>query len=171
MVRDIKRSFLAVGVFLLPTVVVWAAALLTGQGGPQSAKANQGGSHIDPQAFVEPYVAVWSADQRTAAQYAASLRSQPFGPSPLLHQVQPRLDPTPSGGEPELAPPPDVVVQLILRSARGNIAVIESKRYREGDAIGDAGWIVNKIDRRSVSLVHPETAREHTLTVPLPMQR
>ena len=60
---------------------------------------------------------------------------------------------------------------MILKAPGGNIALINRKRYREGDALEDQGWTIKTIhpDSRSVVIVHPD-GREATLTVPLPMR-
>ncbi len=174
MVRDFKRSLLALGVFLVPTMLVKGAAILAGQGGLQSAVARGDKAGTDPVQPLQPYVAEWPAEQLAAAKYIAALRKQPFGPSPLLHQVTPRLDVKPGIPEtgPQVVPPPDVTVQAILRAAGGNVALINRKRYREGDPLEDEGWIVKTIDpdSRSVLVVHPDTHTEATYAVPLPLR-
>ena len=67
----------------------------------------------------------------------------------------------------------EVSVQVILRSRRGNVALIDRKRYRVGDAIGADGWFVEEIDgvARSVLIVHRESGEKATLVVPLPRGR
>ncbi len=174
MVRDFKRSLLALGVFLVPTVLVKVAGLLAGQGGTQNAVARGEKGATDPVSPVQLYVAEWPADQLAAAKYIAALREQPFGPSPLLHQVTPKLGINPDIPEtgPQVVPPPNVTVQAILRAAGGNVALINRKRYREGDRLEDEGWIVKVIDpdSRSVLVVHPDTNTELTYMVPLPLR-
>jgi hypothetical protein len=174
MVRDFKRSLLALGIFLVPTVLVKGAAILAGQGGPQSALARGDKAATDAVPPLQPYVAEWPADQLAAAKYIAALREQPFGPSPLLHQVTPKpvINPNIPDLEPHVVPPPNVTVQAILRAAGGNVALINRKRYREGDSLEDEGWIVKTIDpdSRSVLVVHPDTNTEATYTVPLPLR-
>ena len=172
--RDAKRSILAVGVFLVPMILVKGAALLIGQGGLQRATAKGPHPPDDPTAVLKPYVAVWPAEQLAAAKHSAWLRGQPFGSSPLLHQVIARVGFTPdehaTGTQP--VPPPNVVLQAIMRTPGGNIALINRKRYHEGDPLDDKGWVVKTIDpeSRSVIIEHPLSG-EATLTVPLPLSR
>ena len=59
-------------------------------------------------------------------------------------------------------------MQMILRSRSGNIALINRKRYRKGDSLGERGWIVERIGDRSVDIVHKDNGDQHTLVVPAP---
>jgi hypothetical protein len=174
MLRDVRRAVLALGVFLVPTVLVKSAALVAGQGGPQAAAARSGDGSSEDIVVPKPFVAEWPPEQLAAAHYIAVLRGQPFGPSPLLHQVTAKTvigtEPVKTGPQP--VPPPNVTVQAILSAEGGNIALINRKRYREGDPLEAAGWFVKAIDHksRSVTVVHPETSAEATYAVPLPLR-
>jgi hypothetical protein len=161
-------------VFLLPLLLVKGGGLLTG-GGPSGASASTGPA---PQPSVEAVPVEspeWSDEQLAAAARVNELRSRPFGPSPLLHVVAPKIEPViPDDPLPDTrveVPPPDVNVKMILTRSDGNhIALIGRRHYRVGDAIGDDGWVITKIDgaARSVEIEHEPSGRSATLTVPLP---
>ena len=165
--HDPKTKLLGLGVFLLPLLLVKGTGMMLGQP-PQGAVA----ATTNPTTFdgsgIETFTPEWSSAQIAAAQRVAELRELPFGESPLLHiremsEIAPTdtVDPTP-----KVIAPPEVSVKMILRSRRGNVALIDRKRYRDGDAIGEDGWIVKKISTRSVVVVHPESGdRKHVRVI------
>lgn len=167
--HDRKSRLMGLGVFLLPLLLVKGTALMVGQP-PQGAAASGGGGSSDPDGVIVTYTPQWSLDQIAAAHWVADLGELPFGSSPLLHARTPdEVDPVIIVRDKPITPP-DVVVTAILRSRRGNIALIDRDRYRTGDSIEENGWIVQQIDAdtRSVLLVHPASGMEATLVVPMP---
>jgi hypothetical protein len=159
---------MGLGVFLLPLILVKSGVLLIGDP-PQEAVAS-GGAMVDPGAVIEVFTPEWSLEQVAATHRVVELREEPFGESPLLH---PRkisdIDPIQTVENPTITPP-TVSVQMILRSRRGNVALINRKRFRVGDAIGEDGWFIEKIDAvtRSVLIVHRASEVKATLVVPMP---
>ncbi len=167
--HDHKAKLMGFGVFLLPLILVKSAVFLIGEV-PQGAAATGIGAMTDPGGVIEIFTPVWSPDQIAATHRVEELREEPFGESPLLHpgkisEIYP-IVPT----EDRKVIPPDVSVQMILRSRRGNVALIHRKRFRVGDAIGADGWFVEEIDAvtRSVLIVHRASDTKATLVVPLP---
>ena len=161
MTRDAKRRLVTIGVFLLPVVLVKVVAAPMGHRGPAEAEA----SHTPTQVVAIPRVAAgpqWSEQQRAAAQHVAYLRTQPFGPTPLYYdRPQP---PDRSGSSDTLG---HVAVQMIMSSSGGDLALINGKRYRTGDRLRDAGWIVSEINASSgsVTLKHPASDRSVVVSV------
>ncbi|MHC4718498.1 MAG: hypothetical protein ACYS5V_16125 [Planctomycetota bacterium] len=159
--------------FLLPLLLVKAGAMVTG-GGPAAAQATPGGKVKPPKVPEVPDPPAWSFEQRAAAEHIVLLKTKPFGPSPLFHVVPApppdRPDNPPPVTRTEI-PPPDVVVRMILTRSNGaHVALIGRRRYRVGDALGDKGWFIVKIDgpARAVVVEHRPSKRTATLTVPLP---
>ncbi len=168
-----KEKLAALVVFLLPLLLVKGGAIVTGSG-PSEAQATPGPKDPPPQIAQMPDPPVWSAKQREATAHIAYLKTQPFGPSPLLHVAPPapdhRVDPVDTRVDPP-PPPPNARVKAILTRSDGNhVALIGRKRYVVGDALGDRGWYIIKIDgpARAVIIEHRPSERTATLTVPLP---
>ncbi len=169
--RGPRELTMDLGVFLLPLLLVKGTAIMMSE--PQGAAAStpivSRSAGIDS---LDDYKPEWTPQQFIAADYIEESRGLPFGPSPLLHVVklQPDPNPDPGGNENIIVPPPDLAVQMILRSRNGNVALINHRRYRVGDALGSDGWVVKSIDAdtRSVLIMLPGTGREALLSVPLP---
>ncbi|MHC4081650.1 MAG: hypothetical protein ACYS15_08140 [Planctomycetota bacterium] len=168
-----REKVAALIVFFLPLALVEGGALMLG-GGAAEAQARPVGKVKPPDAPVLMDPPTWTDEQRMVAEHIALLRTQPFGPSPLFHVTAAPPPDRPDNDtrlvRPQV-PPPDVVVQLILTRSDGNhVALIDRKRYQVGDAIGEHGWIVTRIDgsTRSVTIEHPPSERTATLLVPLP---
>ena len=72
------------------------------------------------------------------------------------------------GGRPPDDAPPDLNAQVVMTTRRGNVALIDGKRYRVGDLINGDDWRVIKIDGfdRSVTLMHENTERTVIIYVP-----
>ena len=167
--HDPKAKLMGFGVFLLPLILVKSSVLLIGEA-PQGAAATGVGAMTDPGGVIEIFTPVWSPDQIAATHRVEELREEPFGESPLLHPRKiSEIDPIVATEDRKIIPP-DVSVQMILRSRRGNVALINRKRFRVGDAIGENGWFVEEIDAvtRSVLIVHRASDKKATLVVPLP---
>ena len=169
--QDSKSRLLGLGVFLLPLLLVKGTAMFIGQPAP-TADASGGHSTTVGVSVIETFKPQWSPEQIGAAHRVEELRGLPFGDSPLLHARKiedhgPVVPPDRTIIETE---PPRVVVQVILRSRRGNVALIGGHSYRIGDEIGETGWIVMEIDpvARSVLIEHTASGREWSLVVPLP---
>lgn len=179
-VRGPRELSIDLGVFLLPLLLVKGTAIMMSE--PKEASATtpivSGSAGIDS---LDDYRPEWTLQQLVAADYIAELRGLPFGPSPLLHIVKrqsiPDSLPNPNGdGDGDgnetnvVVPPPDVTVGGIMRSRNGNVAIINHRYYRVGDALGSDGWVVKSInaETRSVVVEFRGTGREATLHVPLP---
>lgn len=177
-VHNPKEKLVTAAVFVLPLVLVKMSAVLLG-GGPEPATGSTGSGGDSPDISGMTTTLTWTGEQRAAAEHIRFLRTQPFGPSPLFHvaAIQPDIPDVPDVDpvEPEV-PVPDVAVQMILTRTDGNhVALINRRRYREGEALLDQGWIIKKIDgqNRCVIIEHPgsdppRTTRTETLVVPMP---
>jgi hypothetical protein len=167
-----KEKLAVVIVFLLPLLLVKGGAIVTGSG-PSKVQANPVPKNVQPKIAPAPDPPAWSAEQLVAAEHNVYLKTQPFGPSPLLHVMPPPPDrvivkPPPTE---RVDPPPDVRVKMILTRSDGNhVALIDRKRYVVGDALGDRGWYIIKIDgpARAVMIEHRPSESTATLMVPLP---
>lgn len=166
--HDPKARLIGIGVFLLPLILVKATGLMIGQP-PQGAVAS-GAVPAVVSGVIESFTPEWSLEQVAATQRVEDLRELAFGESPLLHarktgDIEYVLPP-----ENFIITPPDVAVRVILRSRHGNVALIDRKHFRTGDAIGEDGWFIDEIDAasRSVLIVHRESGMKATLVVPLP---
>ncbi len=161
MTREAKRRLATIGVFLLPVLLIKVVAAPLGHRGPAAAE----GSNTPTPDVAIPRVAAppqWSEQQRAAAQHVAYLRTQPFGPTPLYYE--PPQPPDRSGSSDTLG---HVAVQMIMSTASGDLALINGKRYRTGDRLRDAGWIVSEINASSglVTLKHPVSDRSVVVSV------
>ena len=170
--QDPKSRLLVFGVFLLPLILVKGSALLIGDT-PQGAAASGGGPMAASTDVIEIFTPEWSLEQIAATHRVEDLRAEAFGETPLLHARKvDDIEPIVTPDEKEVTPP-EVSVQMILRSRRGNVALIDRKRFRVGDALGEDGWFVEEIDAvsRSVFIVHRESGTKATLVVPMPRSR
>ncbi len=63
-----------------------------------------------------------------------------------------------------------IAPRRVVRISQIRMKLIGRKRYVVGDALGDRGWYIIKIDgpARAVMIEHRPTERTATLTVPLP---
>ncbi|MCZ6612512.1 MAG: hypothetical protein O6941_07735 [Planctomycetota bacterium] len=161
MTRDAKRRLATIGVFLLPVMLVKVVAAPMGHRVPAAAEA----SNTPTPVVAIPHVTVapqWSEQQRAAAQHVVHLRTQPFGPTPLYYD--PPQPPDRGGSSDTLG---HVAVQIIMSSASGDVALINGKRYRTGDRLRDAGWIVSEINASSgsVTFKHPASDRSVVVSV------
>ena len=163
--RDPASRALAIGVFLVPLILVKGTAIMMAEPRGASGSTVTTAPPTDLPNLVA-YSPECSEEQLAVLRRVEQLREMAFGPSPLLHGVEESQN----QGKPAVVAPPVVVVQAILRSTSGNLARIGRKVFREGDELGNTGWTVDTIDTetRSVKIVHAETESEHTLFVPLP---
>ncbi len=162
MTRDAKRRLATIGVFLLPVVLVKVVAAPMVHRGPAAAEASNTST---PVVAIQRVAAPpqWSEQQRAAAQHVAYLRTQPFGATPIYYdRPQPPSDRSGSSND-----VPDIVVQMIMSTESGNLALIHGKRYRTGDRLRDAGWLVSEINASSgsVTLKHPASDRSVVVSV------
>ncbi len=162
---------MGLGAFLLPLLLVKGTAMFVGQP-PQTAVADGGNATTVAGGGIETFKPEWLPEQIAAAHRVAELRELPFGDSPLLHKrkIEDPGPGNPSDKTPKTFDAPKVSVQVILRSRRGNVALIGGHRYLTGDEIGENGWIIRSIDpvSRSVLIEHPVSGQESTLVVPMP---
>ena len=162
---------LAIGVFLIPLILVKGTAIMMAE--PRGASGSTGGGTVQVPNLPDlvAYSPECTEEQFAVLHRVEQLREMAFGPSPLLHGVEESQQATVAdGGKPKSVAPPVAAVQAILRSSSGNLARIGRKLFREGDELGDTGWFVDTIDAesRSVKIVHRATESEAMLNVPLP---
>lgn len=172
MTRDLKGFISSLVVFILPVVLVKVGGSLFGSAGPSTAVGSS--SAVKPRPFKPPAGAravSWTAQQKAAADHVALLKTEPFGSTPFYYR-QSVISKTaviedPGQRSPDDAPP-DLNVQVVMTTRRGNVALIDRRLYRVGDLIKDEDWRVIKIDGhdRSVTLRHEETQRTAIIYVP-----
>ncbi len=171
MTRDLKGLISSLVVFILPVVLVKVGGSLLGSPGPSMAVGSS--NALKPIPFKPPKARAvsWTAQQKAAADHVALLTTEPFGSTPFYYRQSGDLW-TPVIGDPGERPPddtpPELNLQVVLTSRRGNVALIDSKRYRVGDLIKGDDWQVIKINGhdRSVTLKHEETDRTVIIYVP-----
>ncbi len=172
MTRDLKGFISSLVVFILPVVLVKVGGSMFGSAGPSMAAGSS--SAVKPRPFKPPSAAravSWTAQQKAAADHVALLKTEPFGSTPFYYRKSVNSK-TPDIEDPGERPPddapPDLNVQVVMTTRRGNVALIDGKRYRVGDLIKGDDWRVIKIDGhdRSVTLRHENTERTEILYVP-----
>ncbi len=137
-------------------------------GGPSSVQAT-----IQPALVIDPSAAgamqaPWTEQQRSAADHIEFLKDQPFGPSPLHRSAAPITpDQTPVVHRPDLL---TVRVQMIMASAAGSVALIDGKRYRVGDSLGETSWSIAAIDAEALAVTfkHARTGETTVISVHTP---
>ncbi|UCD74643.1 MAG: hypothetical protein JSV91_12745 [Phycisphaerales bacterium] len=168
---ETKRRMMNVAVFVLPLLLVEAAAVVIGTGSPRGLQAAPDG--LEEPAAVEPSLQTsqWSDAQLAAADHVLQLRSKPFGPVPLLFEISDESEiPGGEGWEAGPQPPPEITLQAILSSNNSVTALIDGKTHRIGDGIRDTGWVIIDIDsdNRAVTIRDPQTERVETITADRP---
>jgi hypothetical protein len=171
---DTSRRLWSLGLFALPLVAAKLAAIMLG-GSSQRAGAAPHPGPIEVAPVVTAGDAAskieWTVAQTVAAQHVASLSSQSFGPSPMLHvpapepvesvAVQPDPPPVIIEPEPEPAPEPDpvFVLQALMEAPNGNKALINGRAYARGEPVDEGRWVVRHINvgERNVTLQNIET--------------
>ena len=149
MMPRMQGGLMGLFVFLLPLLVVKGAALFMSSPRPQVAVAVTRPQLANATVRSDPK-RDWTDQERAAGARIADLEGWPCGPTPLNHRVSKGPDISipvigDHDGEVRLTPP-DVKLQLIWGSVRGNVALIDGQRYREGDTLKDGLWIVRSID-------------------------
>jgi hypothetical protein len=168
--NETKRRLAAVGMFILPIVLVKATALFLSGTGPAEVAAMPAAAPTPAMpAPIEPVAGparTWTGGQRQAAEHVAHLREEAFGSTPLYYSAR--------GGEgemvfvdPDLSPPPDFILQAVLASSAGNVALIDGEALRIGARVGDTDWQIIEIDAeaRTVTVFDPRAERTETLSV------
>ncbi len=109
----------------------------------------------------------WTAVQKAAAAHIVFLRTQPFGPTPLLHgDVNVVVDRTPVN--PQSAP--HATLGAILDAGPDSVAYFDGKRHKVGDPLLGSAWTVHEINgaARSVTVRHRDTEEEFSYTLSVP---
>ncbi len=171
MTRDLKGLISSLVVFILPVVLVKVGGGLLGSSGPSKAAGSS--TAVKPRPFKQPRARVvsWTDQQKAAAAHVALLETEPFGSTPFYYRQSvdrrtPGIDDP--GERPPDDTPPELNLQVVMTTRRGNVALIDGKRYHVGDLIKGDDWRVIKIDGfdRSVTLTHVETGRSAVIYVP-----
>lgn len=151
MSAETRAKILGVLVFLLPLLVVKGAAWFMGGPGPQSAIAATP-NHPPIANLGDGLPRPLTERQRAAAAHVAELATKPFGRPPLDYRAPDQATSVPviqDGGDfkrPTLYP--QAKVQIMVESSHDgdSVALIDGRRYREGDTLADWPWIVHEID-------------------------
>ncbi|MCI0363378.1 MAG: hypothetical protein L0Y44_07780 [Phycisphaerales bacterium] len=170
--HDFRANLASIAIFTLPVIVVKLTTAFLNNASPTQVL----GSTVEPvsgSAVVSAAkAATWSDAQLAAARHIETLRAQPFGPTPLYHEVvQTPVDTTPP---PVVVVPPRIkayfVLNAVMSGDRGETALINLRPYRAGDQIADTGWVVESINssRRTAVLREPATGETMNIKVQLP---
>ena len=157
----LRDKFIMLIVFLFPYGAVQMTTIF--MTAPQSAIAAPQPTPVVTILLVPPTMTITDV-HRAAAKHAVYLRAEPFERSPMDYHVDvvpdqpPDIDPA----YPDLIPPPNVRLQLSWASKAGNMALIDGKRYSEGDQLKGSEWIVRKIDGENRIVVLEDTKGEQT---------
>jgi len=147
---------------LLPIIMVKVVAISVGISGPAGVAASP--SDQTPEAMVlgPTGAPVWAPSQRAAAERAAQLRGRPFAANPLLYGGHT----TPTTAE-QQSPANVYIVQVILATRGGNVALINNGQYRVGDRLVGSEYLITAIDSdaRIVIVQHEQNGREFILRV------
>ncbi len=166
--REMKQNLTgAVAFAILPMLLVLktSTAML---GGPISAKATVQPTFVISPSGADGLRVPWTEQQEAVAAHIEFLKDQPFDPSPLHRAAAPIMpDQTPVVSRPGL---PTVRVQMIMASAAGSVALIDGKRYRVGDSLGETSWIIAAIDvdALAVTFKHARTGQTTVISVHTP---
>jgi hypothetical protein len=168
--REMTRRATGIGVFVLPLILVKIVGSVLGTGSPVGAEAAPVVANDLPVPIDVTGPLAWTASQFEAAEYAAALRDQAFGVSPMFHPKAGGpvdLPEATDGPRPQL----QVTVTGIMDTATGAIAFIAGGAYRVGDLFQEA-WRITAIDsvRRSVEFSHVETGSTEVRHVPMPTE-
>lgn len=171
------------GAFLAPMMIVKATELYLTRPMPRQAGA------ISPAAQptgVDPAIAdllstnsdvdlALPGEQQALFAYVRMVHERPLVRSPLEFPTVARDEPTQEEAPaPTPAAPPElaVTIQAVMRSAGGNIALIDGTMYRVGEKISDRNdenshWIIRDIDpaARSVTFEHSSGTAEEIRSV------
>lgn len=173
---DPKPVLQSIGIFLLPVILVKAAAFILGAPGPRQSSAAIA-ADAQPALAINAIAApaTVTQQQQETLQRIDDLRSLPFGDSPLYYPpaeaapVQSAVETVSIGP----APAPAFTVQAILVRSTGNLALINQRSYTVGDTLHQSDWVVSEIngDTHSVTITQPATGRTATRTQQLPGAR
>lgn len=166
--HDLRRKLPGLGLFVLPIVLVKAAAIMLGAPGPQQSQAASNQEQAGAAAPAAIETPKWSEQQLQAARYVARLNAEPFGPSPFLHLDAPvaAVETVPASVDSTSK----LALQAVMSSASVSRALINGRSYGVGEQVRDTNWIVQHIDidSRSVRLIEAKNNRSMTITVELP---
>ncbi len=168
MTREMRHSVTGTAAFAILPLLLLVKMTIALFGGPSSVQAT-----IQPALVIDPssagaMQAPWTEQQRSAADHIEFLKDQPFGPSPLHRSAAPITpDQTPVVHRPDLL---TVRVQMIMASAAGSVALIDGKRYRVGDSLGETSWSIAAIDAEALAVTfkHARTGKTTVISVHTP---
>ena len=168
MTRETKHSLSGTAAFAILPLLLLLKTTIALFGGPSSVQATiQPALVIDPSGSGAPQE-LRTEQQQTAADHIEFLKDQPFGPSPLHRSAAPITpDQTPVVSRPDL---PTVRVQMIMGAVSGSVALIDGKRYRVGDSLGQTSWIIAAIDADALAVTfkHARTGQTTVISVHSP---
>lgn len=173
----LRRTIGWAAIFALPIVTVQMTGWLSGSGAAPAAAAASSAAH---QAQLEPaHLALLAArtqspklddEHRALLNHIETLRSQAFGPTPMLHATPPQtvsiaeevgIDPASN----ETAQPlPKFTLQAIMTGgafATGRV-LINDRLHTVGDNVDRTNWIITAInaESRKVTLEHEKSQRK-----------
>ncbi len=155
-----KSRLLGVGAILLPAVaLILAKSLLPAPASASAAQVAKKDSNLS--ALVIPDDA-WLRSLRGRGE-RAPIEGSPFPRMQLLDpDVPDAYAAMPEPDEPEaIEPEPEVRLTTIMRSASGDVALIDGKARRVGSQVS-GGWVVGEIhpETRTVTIRHEVDGRE-----------
>lgn len=178
---ETRKRATAIAALMLPVVAVKLTTVLMGQSPMQTAVAASSAAAVVASANAPGQKpGQCTPRQRAAMQYVDSLRSQPFGPAPILFAVAPEQQVTTSTSTtitPDVITPigdltsvPKFSLNAVMSADSGRRAVINGRPYREGDMIHGTTWIIATIDcgKRSVTVRDSQSDRQIVVNVDLP---
>lgn len=178
---EMRKNLAAIGALVLPVVVVKLTTLMLGHSA-LSAQATMKAAHPVAEVSAPAMQQGQNSErQRNAAKHVQSLKSQPFGPAPLLFApaaaapvsadpTTPSVVVTPSESpNDDVDPVPQFIVNAVMSSTTGQRALINGRPYRVGEQVRGTTWTVTAIEsaKRSVTLAD-RNGRQATVSVELP---
>jgi len=158
--RPVPDTLKSIGTVIAPiALVVLTAAFFTGRG-PAGADASTRYDQSPAQATITATAPPVTAREQLVQRRVETLRTQPFGIDPLLHEgARSTAGDQNSDGLADFIPEPPaplhVNVQAIMTGSAGTIAVVDGRSYRVGDRLPGERWRIAAIDsdRRTVTFV------------------
>ncbi|MHC4948045.1 MAG: hypothetical protein ACYTG1_07260 [Planctomycetota bacterium] len=171
---ETRKRLGSLAMFVVPVLLVKAAGVLLGGGGPVGAEAAAVPDAIPPVVLPEAAPASWTPEQEAAAAHVTGLAGRAFGPTPMYYEPRVAVhadDPPPVTPVTPVASVdgPAVQVTAIVETDREAQAFIGGRWRRVGDRLPGGEWEITGIDcaRRTVTVAHP-SGRTDVLSVPAP---
>jgi hypothetical protein len=169
--RKLQTRITALGVFILPVVLVKVTGALVG-GGPDGAAATPGDDAAAAPTASAAQPLVLSERQHAAAERIESLSAAGFGRNPLLYRAAAAMDQPASAAPLEIEPArrPDLRAIVAAGGPAGASALVNGSWRREGDPV-PGGWTIVRIDAMQRTVTFRSDASHETISISIASPR